>query len=155
LSGGRFGYYLFQNGNEMKFLALSAIKFYQRFISPHKGFCCAHRAHTGRASCSALGYRALQRFGVLGGLSVLRKRLMKCGVAHRRNSGQRIVLNRQAGFCDLSCDLPCDLDLSGVADVFSSCGSCDCGSWGRSRKDQSDEKWVHIPPNSKLNRSRD
>jgi putative component of membrane protein insertase Oxa1/YidC/SpoIIIJ protein YidD len=139
----------------MKFLALSAIKLYQRFISPLKGFCCAYRAHTGHASCSALGHRALQRFGVWGGLGVLRKRLVKCGVAHRRYSGQRTVLNRQAGFCDLSCDLPCDFDLAGAVDAFSSCGSCDCGNWGRSRKNQRDEKWVHIPPNSKLNRKLD
>ena len=38
----------------MRALALVAIGAYQRYVSPYKGFCCAYRAHTSRASCSAL-----------------------------------------------------------------------------------------------------
>ena len=34
----------------------ATIRFYQRRLSPHKGFCCAYRAHTGRRSCF---YRAV------------------------------------------------------------------------------------------------
>ena len=35
--------------------ALAAIRFYQRWISPYKGFRCAYGAHSGRCSCSTLG----------------------------------------------------------------------------------------------------
>ena len=61
----------------MKQLALAAIRLYQRHLSPHKGFCCAYRVHTGRASCSSLGYRAIRRFGLWLGLVILHRRLDK------------------------------------------------------------------------------
>ncbi|MDP3538368.1 MAG: membrane protein insertion efficiency factor YidD [Azonexus sp.] len=125
----------------MRQLALAAIRLYQRHLSPHKGFCCAYRHHTGHASCSTLGYRAIRRLGLWRGIGVLRQRLGKCGVAHRRYSRPQNVFRHQAGFCDLSCDLPCDFDST-------SCSPCDCGGdWG-SRKDESKEQQVHIPPNS-------
>ena len=102
----------------MKALALWAIRLYQRTISPRKGFCCAYRAHTGHASCSALGYRAIRRFGVLDGMTVLRSRLYKCGLAHRRYTRPLVpLLPGQRGFIDCDCgpgpcecDLPCDCD---------------------------------------------
>ena len=138
----------------MKRLALSAINLYQHLISPHKGFVCAYRAHTGRGSCSVLAYRAIQRFGIWRGVGILRERLGKCGIAHRRYAGTRGALHRQAGFCDLSCDLPCDLDLGSAAcDALSNCGSpCDCGDWRFSRKKQQEEQWVHIPPSAERSR---
>lgn len=96
-------------------LALRSIRFYQRHLSPLKGFSCAYRVHTGRASCSGLGFRAIRRYGVWHGLGVLRERTHLCGVAYRR---YRPVVpcrpHAQAGFCDVpacdcgmpSCDLP-------------------------------------------------
>jgi uncharacterized protein len=131
----------------MKTLALSAIRFYQAHISPYKGFCCAYSAHTGHASCSALGYRCIARFGLWRGIGVLRQRLTKCGVAHRRYSSRPLVMRKQAGFCDAGCDLPCDFDFGAAAcDVMSSCGSpCDCSGWGNSREKKQEERWVHIP----------
>ncbi len=94
----------------MKALALWAIRVYQRMISPRKGFCCAYAFHTSHASCSALGYRAIRRFGVVDGVKVLHSRLHKCGVAHRRyGSTSRPILAGQAGMCDLDCgDTSCD-----------------------------------------------
>ncbi|MBL8472948.1 MAG: membrane protein insertion efficiency factor YidD [Rhodocyclaceae bacterium] len=131
----------------MKRLALIAIRLYQRLLSPHKGFTCAYRHHTGRAGCSELGYRAIRRFGLLGGLRVLRERLYKCGVAWRRANAAKPRLNRQAGVCDASCDLPCDADMGGCAcDLLSSCDlPGDCGKrWTRRRG--SGDKWVYLPP---------
>ncbi|WP_221763229.1 membrane protein insertion efficiency factor YidD [Methyloradius palustris] len=137
-------------------MALLLIKLYQRFISPYKGFSCAYRVHTGRSSCSALGYRSIRLLGFWSGLFVLRERIKKCGIAHRRYSGRTIALNKQAGFLDLSCDLPCDVpsfDIHhchiGDACDIANFSSCDCGDWG-SRRKKSDEQWVHIPPNVKL-----
>ena len=52
----------------LRCLALCAITFYQRCLSPAKGFSCAYRFHTGCQSCSVLGYRAIRRFGVWRGL---------------------------------------------------------------------------------------
>lgn len=155
----------------MKFLLLSAIRFYQRHISPYKGFCCAYRAHTGRASCSMLGYRAVRYHGAFRGLAVLRLRLAKCGVAYRRFSGDALAVKRpaatfgrQAGFCDVPCDVPCDApcdvgacDVSGsdlACDILSNCSPCDCGDWRRepskkNKKRKEEEEKIYLPPEYK------
>ena len=124
-------------GKVMRILALLAIRFYQRYVSPHKGFCCAYCAHTGRASCSALGYRAVRRFGVWHGVRVLDARLAKCGVAARRYAHGS--LQRQAGFCEPSCDVG-DCDAS-------DCFDCDWREKSRKRKK------THVPPRRATRRS--
>lgn len=164
-----------------KALALAAIRFYQKSISPRKGFCCAYAAHTGRGSCSALGYRAISRYGVWRGLAVLDARLEKCGQAHRRRL-PRGALGRQAGFldcggcdapnCDLpgSCDAPgCDLpggcdvpscDLPGNwrgcgrngVSVLDTCGSCGDCDWRSRRKKKEREQYVVVSPTTRLKR---
>ena len=113
----------------MKDAALAAIGVYQRYVSPYKGFCCAYRVHTGRASCSALGARVIRRWGVLRGLAVLKLRLRRCGEVHRRCASRPRPLAAQRGSCDL--DLPgVDADCCDAADV---CDCCDC-DWRRRDK---------------------
>lgn len=148
----------------MKALALAAIRFYQKTISPRKGFCCAYAAFTGRGSCSTLGYRAIRRFGVWRGLAVLDGRLEKCGVAYRRYRPAPMGgLARQAGFLDCgdcnmpSCDMPGDCDsksggrgsLCGALDCLGNCGNCNsCGNcdWKKRRKKRQQEQYVVILP---------
>ena len=139
----------------MRTLLLAAISAYQRYLSPHKGFCCAYRVHTGHQSCSALGFRAVRRYGVLAGLGILRRRIYLCGVAHRRFSPPHKRPHRsQRGDCD--CDLPLDLNCDFPSRDVGSClgdfaNGCDCSScdWPeRKRKKDEKEKYVYIPPNS-------
>ena len=94
-------------------LALAAIRFYQRRLSPYKGFSCALSAGTGGASCSAYGYAVIARFGLRRGIKLLDRRLALCGHVHRRMAPPcpAPVHPRhryQQGFCDAPCDLPCD-----------------------------------------------
>ena len=117
----------------MRRLLLAAIVAYQRWLSPHKGFSCAYRAHMGRASCSALGHRAIRRHGVLAGVAILRQRLHLCGVTHRRLSTVRRPPLAQRGDCDLGCDLPCDGDDCLRVSRWADC--CDLGC-GRDRRKQ-------------------
>lgn len=63
--------------------AVAAIGAYQRYVSPYKGFCCAHRARTGHASCSQFARRAIERCGLLAGLWLLRRRLQACAGSYR------------------------------------------------------------------------
>jgi putative component of membrane protein insertase Oxa1/YidC/SpoIIIJ protein YidD len=139
-------------GFSMRVLLLALVRLYQRFVSPYKGFRCAYRVHTGRASCSELGYRALRRHGVIGGLQVLRVRVGRCGVAHRRfalaREAQRLG---ERGDCDLSCDVP-DLGDCGVADTggdgcaalsFRSC-ACDW-PWSPPRRKPEDDETTRLP----------
>jgi len=141
----------------MKAIALAAISAYQAHLSPLKGFGCAYRVHTGACSCSALGHRAIRMHGVLGGLVVLRKRMHRCGVAHRRFGPQqpaKLIGARQRGVYDLSCDLPldghCEIPktpwLSDLCDGASCCdvSSCDWPSRdkGKRRRHESD---IYLP----------
>jgi putative component of membrane protein insertase Oxa1/YidC/SpoIIIJ protein YidD len=92
-------------------LALAAIRFYQRFISPYKGFSCALRVATGGASCSAYGHAVIARFGLVRGLGLLQRRFELCGHVYRRAHAcppPHPRLQYQRGFCDAPCDLPCD-----------------------------------------------
>jgi putative component of membrane protein insertase Oxa1/YidC/SpoIIIJ protein YidD len=61
--------------------SIALIGVYQRYVSPHKGFCCAYRVHTGRASCSEFGRRAISRHGLTAGLMLLRQRFNVCALA--------------------------------------------------------------------------
>ncbi|MGL4410283.1 MAG: membrane protein insertion efficiency factor YidD [Zoogloea sp.] len=142
----------------MRKFVLAAITAYQRYVSPHKGFCCAYRAHTGRKSCSVLGFRPVRRYGVLAGLLVLRRRTYLCGVAHRRHTKPRIrALHSQQGFCDLGCDLPCDVpSLDGCLSLSDFVSCCYCGGcdWPRRRRKQRDgEQYVYLPPNVKARKA--
>lgn len=141
----------------MRRFALVAIRIYQRYLSPYKRFCCAYHRHTGRASCSALGYRAVRRKGVRSGVRMLRRRVYLCGVAHRRHLLASPSIHRrpplaQRGDCDLGCDSPrdCHLPQGKIAEALLSC--CDCGScdWPqRRRKKGESESTIHLPPKRK------
>lgn len=85
--------------------ALHLISLYQRWISPHKGFCCAYRHHAGRKSCSAFGFWAIDKHGVWCGIRLILRRFEKCNRAYRSNARARSLFlgpgKLQAGFCDL------------------------------------------------------
>jgi putative component of membrane protein insertase Oxa1/YidC/SpoIIIJ protein YidD len=139
----------------MRIMFLAAIRLYQAYISPHKGFCCAYRKHTGRASCSALGYRSVRRYGTVGGLIILRKRTRLCGIAHWRYSPAVYrPFASQRGECDPGCDWPgsVDCDLPGgqtISRLLELGDCCDIGScdWGdrRQRRQESGNKRARPP----------
>ncbi|MET0856752.1 MAG: membrane protein insertion efficiency factor YidD [Telluria sp.] len=98
--------------------ALRAIRFYQRHLSPRKGFSCAHRGATGGDSCSAYGFRAIERCGLRKGMRLLRRRLDACGRKQRFGGGPS---SHQQGDCDPGIGADCCGDLlSGGCDVWSS-----------------------------------
>jgi uncharacterized protein len=149
----------------MRRSALFSIRIYQRYLSPYKGFSCAYRCATNRASCSHLGYRAISRFGFFRGLLILESRTYKCGVANRRlRSSLFGAAYYQRGVCDAGCDAPstCDFGLSdcdffnsralsGLADC--ACSFADCSSYDRSNKKKDGDNDVYIPPRAKENPS--
>lgn len=127
----------------MTWLALKAINFYQKFISPYKGFNCAHRVATGEVGCSGYGKKVISRFGLIKGIQLLNRRFYDCGwhakrlqeimkekkaIQYKRSTGytmQNGRLVKQGGFVDCDCggcDLPdCDMPKNCIPD-------CDCGS---------------------------
>lgn len=63
-------------------LALGAIRFYGRYLSPHKGFRCAHAALHGGDSCSAAVARIIREDGLMGGRRRVAARFASCRQAH-------------------------------------------------------------------------
>lgn len=104
----------------LKNLSLVLIQFYQKRISPKKGFSCAYRVHARGAGCSGFGKRAIQKHGFFLGLVLLRRRLAKCAWhAHQHVAlpplalGRNRILQGQGGFVD--CDIPdCDMPSCGT-----------------------------------------
>ena len=61
--------------------AVLAIDGYRRFVSPFKGFTCAHNRLYGAGSCSDFGRDAILQHGVGQGLAMIRARMQACKVA--------------------------------------------------------------------------
>jgi uncharacterized protein len=56
---------------------------YQRYLSPHKGFCCAYRVHTGRRSCSAYARSITQQLGFFALFAALPEQFRRCQFAYQ------------------------------------------------------------------------
>ena len=119
-------------------LALSAISFYRCFLSPYKGFRCAYAHHTGSASCSRLGYRAIRRHGVGKGVGLLFQRFDRCRAAYLRHQVSRSAAGgttpggssmaagtrrTQRGFCEV---------LACIPDAGCAAAPCEAGCTGGS-----------------------
>ena len=132
----------------LRYLALCAIRFYQRHLSPKKGFGCAYRIVYGGCGCSGVGYRLIRRYGVFSGCRLLRLRLARCRFAYvhycaaakpsapalKRVNGMAYY---QRGDCVDAC--PCDTRSSRACntlnhyanacpcDLLDACDARDCG----------------------------
>lgn len=119
-------------------MMVSAIGGYQRWISPHKGFTCAHNTVYRRGGCSGFGKRAFARFPFFLALAMLRVRLDECRAAAEivrggRNSERRneacdafaTGCNPSCGLAAMSCDPAVGADCIGGL----GCDACDIGSF--------------------------
>jgi putative component of membrane protein insertase Oxa1/YidC/SpoIIIJ protein YidD len=145
----------------MRELTLWAISVYQRYVSPYKGFRCAYGYHTGCASCSHLGYRAVRWHGLRRGLRLLFQRFARCAEADARygpgdsKPTTRSPMSGQRGYCDIIACVPCDAGCATPCDAAScpamgdACGTafcptpCDCATWYWDRRSV---KETYVPP---------
>ena len=70
--------------------AVWLIRFYQRHISPHKGFRCAHRALHGGDSCSEAVLGIVQTWGIWRSGPMIRTRFQEC-----RQASQQLKLKAE------------------------------------------------------------
>lgn len=78
--------------------ALALIRSYQRHLSPHKGFRCAHAAVHGGESCSAAVRRLVQEDGLRAGWGRITARFVACRAAHTAlRSGVVLALGSGSG----------------------------------------------------------
>ena len=99
----------------MKWLIAGLISFYQRVISPRKGYSCAHRSLYGGLSCSEAVKRLILNQGVFASLRDIRNRFQACQNAATILSQHDIIPQRS----DLDCGLS---SCSGCGDFNS--GGC-------------------------------
>ena len=71
-------------------LAVTAISGYQKFISPHKGFACAHRVLYGCESCSQYFKQVIAEEGIFVAIANAKGRFQECREANK------IIKNRRA-----------------------------------------------------------
>jgi len=95
----------------MRLLSIFLISVYQRFISPYKGFNCAHHVLHGEQTCSNAVKTLISENGFLSALPLIHGRFAECREAFNTIIDQRVADHR----ADLACDFPCDIS-------FGSCG---------------------------------
>jgi len=63
-------------------VAVESIALYQRYVSPHKGYHCAHRRFHGGLSCSEYVKQTIATVGLRRSLPLARQRFQACRMAH-------------------------------------------------------------------------
>ena len=63
-------------------LAILLIRFYERFISPRKGFHCAHREMHGGDTCSVAVRKIIEINGLYSGFRLIQRRFAKSARSH-------------------------------------------------------------------------
>ncbi|WP_415912977.1 membrane protein insertion efficiency factor YidD [Neptuniibacter sp. QD37_11] len=116
----------------MKKVAIWGIRLYQRFISPYKGFRCAHAAYHKGDSCSGAVIKIIAEKGVLKGFSSIRQRFADCGDAYRSIMEEEKSEGKKRKDKGKKKDSRCDECIpSGCVDVAhcipsgQKCGGCD------------------------------
>ncbi|WP_050409231.1 membrane protein insertion efficiency factor YidD [Massilia sp. NR 4-1] len=106
-------------------LVLGAIRAYQRYLSPYKGFSCCFRVVTGRDSCSGYGYRVIGRYGLRRGGILLHRRLCDCADLYAQLDADRKTPPYQLRYERGSWDaLGCACDILDGASVAADCFKC-------------------------------
>ncbi|WP_051841957.1 membrane protein insertion efficiency factor YidD [Vibrio nigripulchritudo] len=109
----------------MKYMAILLIKFYQRFISPYKGFRCAHACLHQGDSCSEAVKKIIQEHGVFSSRTRISQRFSACRVANdtlKRERKKKKDKKENDQFCD---NTSCCVDALSLKKDCSDC-SCDC-----------------------------
>lgn len=112
----------------MQSIIILLIRFYQKFISPYKGFRCAYAVLHQGDSCSFAIKQLIERHGVFRGLALAKNQFQSCKQAYfELTEDKKKKDNKWHDFCCMgtdcdvlncapkkSCDLPelpCDCSL--------------------------------------------
>ena len=66
----------------LRYAAAGSISAYQKWLSPHKGFCCAYGVATGRWTCSSYAKKVVTERGTLALAKALPRQFARCRKAH-------------------------------------------------------------------------
>ncbi|MGL4674461.1 MAG: membrane protein insertion efficiency factor YidD [Wohlfahrtiimonas sp.] len=112
----------------ISYLALQCIVFYQKWISPYKGFCCAYKHKTGGHSCSQYALKVVRRFGVWGLLRGLPQQFDRCHHAYlelQKEQEEEEKKKKEYSWCDCA---PTDCGVGDCTMPKKSCSTGDSGA---------------------------
>ena len=95
----------------MKHICIALIKFYQLFISPYKGFRCAHHVLHQRECCSNRVKDLIMQYGLIGALPLVRVRFAECRKAYEYLQSVKQPTKGHVTRADLPYALPCDVGV--------------------------------------------
>ena len=116
-------------GGYVRTILIAFIHFYQRYISPYKGFRCAYAVYNQEDSCSHVIEKIIEVHGVFHGYGLIRQQFKNCNEAYiqlsqERNNKEQKNESKWYDYCDPSAacnvhscwpkkgydgpDLPCD-----------------------------------------------
>jgi putative component of membrane protein insertase Oxa1/YidC/SpoIIIJ protein YidD len=119
----------------MSIIAVAGIDLYRRYLSPLKGFRCAHHALHGAGSCSTYGRDVYSKHRFLEATRLLRQRFVECKQASQRLKRTAVWHASQEGSSGES-DAEIRKRLKRKQDRWFTAGDCitapsDCVSFGR------------------------
>jgi len=107
-------------------VSIAAINFYQHYISPHKGYCCAYRVYTGENSCSQYAKTVINEHGLLNAFPLIKEQFERCAFAAQNLEKEREEKKKKSDtevLGDYACDLGCHtLDCLSIVPIPKSCG---------------------------------
>lgn len=107
-----------------KWLAVKAIRFYQIFISPHKGYKCAHAHFRGGKSCSAASIDIVQANSTLQWPKLIKARLTDCKSVFQIESDKEQERRKRENKAESAC-YAADCCPHACDDIVSGCKHCD------------------------------
>ena len=60
------------------------INFYQKYLSPHKGYCCAYKVYHDDISCSEYTKNSIQNLGFLQAILSVKQRFRDCKISEKK-----------------------------------------------------------------------
>lgn len=76
----------------LSYAAVGSISLYQRWLSPRKGFCCAHRVLHRGPSCSEFMKMRCRKTGFTAALRDLRLRFLECREAAKTIRQRKVLM---------------------------------------------------------------
>lgn len=124
----------------MRKLFAYLISVYQKRLSPHKGFSCAHSGLHKGDSCSEYTKKKILEKGVFASLGAIRQRLDECREAAQIIQQRRPPL-AQRGDCDLGLSGCDSCDIGGKNSLPIDCLSS-CDVYHSDKKNRTRDLWI-------------
>jgi putative component of membrane protein insertase Oxa1/YidC/SpoIIIJ protein YidD len=63
---------------------LYSIDLYQKYLSPHKGYCCAYKVYHDDVSCSEFTKNSIKDVGFIQSILIIKQRFKECKISSER-----------------------------------------------------------------------